>query len=69
MGSMQCNVKFGYQLSICSGTKENHVNLDRIVCPYCLAELVCVLKITNGFCRWEGVRNMQELCCFWDGVK
>jgi hypothetical protein len=24
MGSMQCNVKFGYQLSICSGTKENH---------------------------------------------
>jgi hypothetical protein len=24
MGSMQCNVEFGYQLSICSGTKENH---------------------------------------------
>jgi hypothetical protein len=24
MGSMPCNVKFGYQLSICSGTKENH---------------------------------------------
>jgi hypothetical protein len=23
MGSMQCNVEFGYQLSICSGTKEN----------------------------------------------
>jgi hypothetical protein len=22
--SMQCNVEFGYQLSICSGTKENH---------------------------------------------
>jgi hypothetical protein len=27
MGSMQCNVEFGYQLSICSGTKEN---LDRV---------------------------------------
>jgi hypothetical protein len=24
MGSMQCNVEFGYQLSFCSGTKENH---------------------------------------------
>jgi hypothetical protein len=24
MGSMQCNVKVGYQLSICSATKENH---------------------------------------------
>jgi hypothetical protein len=24
MWSMQCNVEFGYQLSICSGTKENH---------------------------------------------
>jgi hypothetical protein len=24
MGSIQCNVEFGYQLSICSGTKENH---------------------------------------------
>jgi hypothetical protein len=24
MGSMQCNVEFGYNLSICSGTKENH---------------------------------------------
>jgi hypothetical protein len=23
MWSMQCNVEFGYQLSICSGTKEN----------------------------------------------
>jgi hypothetical protein len=22
MGGMQCNVEFGYQLSICSGTKE-----------------------------------------------
>jgi hypothetical protein len=27
MGSMQCKVEFGYQLSICSGTKEN---LDRV---------------------------------------
>jgi hypothetical protein len=26
MRSMQCNVEFGYQLSICSGTKENHEN-------------------------------------------
>jgi hypothetical protein len=25
MRSMQCNVEFGYQLNICSGTKENHV--------------------------------------------
>jgi hypothetical protein len=24
MASMQCNVEFGYQLSICSETKENH---------------------------------------------
>jgi hypothetical protein len=24
MGSMQCNVEFGYQLCICSATKENH---------------------------------------------
>jgi hypothetical protein len=24
MGSMQCNVEIGYQLSICSGIKENH---------------------------------------------
>jgi hypothetical protein len=24
MRSMQCNMEFGYQLSICSGTKENH---------------------------------------------
>jgi hypothetical protein len=30
MGSMQCNVEFGYQLSICSGTKENNGNLDRV---------------------------------------
>jgi hypothetical protein len=27
MQSMQCNVEFGYQLSICSGTKENHGKL------------------------------------------
>jgi hypothetical protein len=27
MRSMQCNVEFGYQLSICSGTTEN---LDRV---------------------------------------
>jgi hypothetical protein len=27
MGSMQCNVEFGYQLSICSGTKENQLQL------------------------------------------
>jgi hypothetical protein len=25
MGSMQCNMEFGYQLSICSGTTENLV--------------------------------------------
>jgi hypothetical protein len=25
MRSMQCNVEFGYQLSIRSGTKENHI--------------------------------------------
>jgi hypothetical protein len=30
MGSMQCNVEFGYKPSICSGTKENHENLDRV---------------------------------------
>jgi hypothetical protein len=24
MRSMQCNVEFGYQLNICSGTKETH---------------------------------------------
>jgi hypothetical protein len=24
MRSMQCNVEFGFQLSICSGTKEDH---------------------------------------------
>jgi hypothetical protein len=24
MRSLQCNMEFGYQLSICSGTKENH---------------------------------------------
>jgi hypothetical protein len=30
MRSMQCNVEFGYQLSIRSGTKENHGNLDRV---------------------------------------
>jgi hypothetical protein len=24
MRSMHCNVEFGYQLNICSGTKENH---------------------------------------------
>jgi hypothetical protein len=29
MRSMQCNVEFGYQLNICSGTKEN---LDRECC-------------------------------------
>jgi hypothetical protein len=28
MGSMQCNVEFGYQLSVCSGTKENHGKLS-----------------------------------------
>jgi hypothetical protein len=27
MKSMQCNVEFGYQLNICSGTKENQVHL------------------------------------------
>jgi hypothetical protein len=27
MGNMQCNVEFGYQLSICSGTTKN---LDRV---------------------------------------
>jgi hypothetical protein len=30
MKSMQCNVEFGYQLSSCSGTKEDHGNLDRV---------------------------------------
>jgi hypothetical protein len=30
MWSMQCNVEFEYQLSICSGTKETTENLDRI---------------------------------------
>jgi hypothetical protein len=28
--STQCNVKFGYQLSICSGTEEATENLDRV---------------------------------------
>jgi hypothetical protein len=27
MGSIQCNMEFGYELSICSGTTEN---LDRL---------------------------------------
>jgi hypothetical protein len=30
MGGMQCNVEFGYQLSIRSGTKENHGNLSQV---------------------------------------
>jgi hypothetical protein len=33
MRSMQCNVEFGYQLSICSGTKETTKNLDRVGRP------------------------------------
>jgi hypothetical protein len=28
-GSIQCNVEFGYQLSICSGTKENSDRVGR----------------------------------------
>jgi hypothetical protein len=31
MGSMQSNVELGYQLSICSGTKENHGNGTQII--------------------------------------
>jgi hypothetical protein len=30
MGSKQYSVEFEYQLSICSGTKENQGNLDRV---------------------------------------
>jgi hypothetical protein len=30
MGSMQCNVEFGYKLSIFSGTKETMENVDRV---------------------------------------
>jgi hypothetical protein len=30
MGSLQCNMEFGYQLSICFGTKENHGKLSSI---------------------------------------
>jgi hypothetical protein len=29
MGSMRCNVEFGYQLRICSGTKENLYRVGR----------------------------------------
>jgi hypothetical protein len=36
MGSMQCNVEFGYQLSICSGTKEN---LNRVGRPQDLPDV------------------------------
>jgi hypothetical protein len=32
MGSMQCNVEFGYQLSICSGTKES-LQCPRVFIP------------------------------------
>jgi hypothetical protein len=30
MGSMQCNMEFGYQLSIYSGTKKTTKYLDRV---------------------------------------
>jgi hypothetical protein len=33
------------------GPRKSTENLDRVVCPYCLTELVCVLKITNEFCK------------------
>jgi hypothetical protein len=35
MRSMQCNVEFGYQLNICSGTKEN---LDRVGLSFILSK-------------------------------
>jgi hypothetical protein len=30
VGGMQCNVEFGYRLSICSRTGKSHGNLDRV---------------------------------------
>jgi hypothetical protein len=36
MRSMQCNVEFEYQLSICSGTKENQRKTTLLIRPRCV---------------------------------
>jgi hypothetical protein len=40
LGGLQCNVEFGYQLSICSGTEEN---LDRVGRSQDLPDANCLL--------------------------
>jgi hypothetical protein len=42
MRSMQCNMEFGYQLSIRSGTKENHVG------PRVLSDSLIVMYPLHG---------------------
>jgi hypothetical protein len=64
MGSMHCDVKFGYQLSICSGTKGNHWK------PW-LGWLVTGpsgCKLTS--CQKSGIKYASSnstpyLCCFF----
>jgi hypothetical protein len=44
MGSMQCNVEFEYQLSICSGTTEN---LDPFKYKFRLTQQVLTTNVTK----------------------
>jgi hypothetical protein len=51
MRSMQCNVEFGYQLSIRSGTKETTENLDRVGRKACDSERAKIFHFTGIILR------------------
>jgi hypothetical protein len=61
MRSMQCNVEFGHQLSICSGTKENPDPVG--VCVWSLQRRRNVFPVRYGLylCVPYGSPNKQRL--------
>jgi hypothetical protein len=62
MGSMQCNVEFGYQLSICSGTKETTENLDRVGRSQDLQNANWLLASSPALNPWT-LTSVPTLCC------
>jgi hypothetical protein len=68
MWSMQCNVEFGYQLSICSGTKKATQNFDWVARPQDLPDANWLLasspalNIGSRTLVWQIIR--REFCDF-----
>jgi hypothetical protein len=58
---MQCNVEFGYQLSICSGTKEN---LDRVGRSQDLPNANWLLASSPALNPWALTLVPILCCCF-----